>query len=261
MSLGGFEQPLNIFLYQEVQRLQAAIDKVSKTLSIVMQAIRGEVVVTGEIMDSINAVYDARVPKLWLYSPAGDELSWLAPNLGVWYGGLLMRDNQYRLWLASGRPTSFWMAGFFNPQGFLTAVQQEITRAHKNENWALDSVVMHSEVTDIKDSDNVKHAPREGVYIHGLFMDGAAWHSGSIIESAPKKLFSNMPVILVTAVSKNAKKALATDYGPFGGYDCPVYKYPARTDRYIIFTATLPTQEHKPLHWTLRGVALLCATS
>jgi hypothetical protein len=36
-----------------------------------MQAIRGEVVVTGDIMDSINAVFDARVPKLWLHSPAG----------------------------------------------------------------------------------------------------------------------------------------------------------------------------------------------
>ena len=66
-TLGGFEVPLNIFLYQEVQRLQAAIDKVRQTLEIVMQAIRGEVVVTSEILESINAVFDARVPKLWLY--------------------------------------------------------------------------------------------------------------------------------------------------------------------------------------------------
>jgi dynein heavy chain len=65
--LGGFSVPLNIFLYQEVQRLQAAIDKVKSTLVIIMQAIRGEVVVTAEIMDGINAVYDARVPKSWLY--------------------------------------------------------------------------------------------------------------------------------------------------------------------------------------------------
>jgi dynein heavy chain len=66
-AMGSFTVPLNIFLYQEVQRLQAAIDKVKMTLLIIKQAIRGEVVVTGEIMDSINAVFDARVPKLWLY--------------------------------------------------------------------------------------------------------------------------------------------------------------------------------------------------
>jgi len=115
-ALGGFEVPLNIFAYQELQRFQAAIDKVRSTLTIVAQAIRGEVVVSAEIMDSINAVFDARVPKSWLYSAAGDELSWLSPNLGAWYGGLLSRDGQYRSWLEKGRPPSFWMAGFFNPQ-------------------------------------------------------------------------------------------------------------------------------------------------
>ena len=47
--------------------MQAVILKVKSTLKVVMQAIRGEVVVTAEIMDAINAVYDARVPKLWLY--------------------------------------------------------------------------------------------------------------------------------------------------------------------------------------------------
>jgi len=264
-ALGGFEIPLNIFLYQEVQRLQAAILKVRQTLEIVMQAIRGEVVVTAEIMDSINAIFDARVPKLWLYSPAGDELSWLAPNLGVWYGGLLQRDTQFRNWLAHGRPHSFWMAGFFNPQGFLTAVQQEITRAHKQENWALDSVVLHAEVTELAAAENVRSNPKEGVYVHGLFMDGAAWSmsDSSVCESAPKKLFSPMPVLHVTAVTKATKKQLSSsgNYGPFGAYECPVYKYPVRTDRYYIFSVMLATHELKPLHWILRGVSLLCATA
>jgi dynein heavy chain, axonemal len=66
-GMGGFAIPLNIFLFQEVQRLQAAIDRVKLTLKIVMQAIRGEVVVTAETMDAINAVFDARVPRSWLY--------------------------------------------------------------------------------------------------------------------------------------------------------------------------------------------------
>ena len=99
--------------------------------------------------------------------------------------------------------------------------------------------------------------------MHGLFMDGAAWSmkEGSIVESAPKKLFSPLPVILVTAVTKTAKKGLTTDVGPYGGYECPVYKYPVRTDRYLIFSVLLPSRDHRPTHWTLRGVALLCSTS
>lgn len=42
-------------------------------------------------------------------------------------------------------------------------------------------------------------APREGAYIHGLFMEGARWdiQSGIIVESRLKELFPSMPVINV----------------------------------------------------------------
>lgn len=63
-------------------------------------------------------------------------------------------------------------------QGFLTAVKQEVTRRHAaNDKWALDDVVMVSEVVSpsIRDPDAVREGPPEGVYIHGLFLDGAAW--------------------------------------------------------------------------------------
>ena len=95
-------------------------------------------------------------------------------------------------------------------------------------------------------------------------MDGAAWSNSdsSVVESAPKKLFSALPILHVTAVTKANKKTLAgaSSYGPFGAFDCPVYKYPSRTDRYYIFSVLLPTLVQRPLHWTLRGVALLATT-
>ena len=43
-------------------------------------------------------------------------------------------------WLNKGRPHSFWLSGFFNPNGFITATMQEVARRHQG--WALDEVVM-----------------------------------------------------------------------------------------------------------------------
>lgn len=43
-------------------------------------------------------------------------------------------------------------------------------------------------------------------------------------------------------------------------YDCPVYKYPRRTDKYFIFDVKLPCVGTGPHRWKLRGVALLCST-
>jgi dynein heavy chain len=113
--------------------------------------------------------------------------------------------------------------------------------------------------------EHVKAPPKDGVFVHGLFLDGAGWDrpEKSLKESDPKKLFAPLPVLHVTASLKSqrpGKDGRAADYGPFGGYECPVYKYPARTDRYLIFMVTLASRDKKPAHWVMRGVALLCAT-
>ena len=256
-KLGGMTIPMNIFLFQEIQRFQNVISKVRSTLTQLQLAIKGEVVMTAELQETLDSMFDARVPHYWENTLTGDEFSWRLPNLGLWFTSLLNRDEQYRTWLNNGRPNSFWLTGFFNPNGCLTAMKQEVTRKHKSQKWALDDVVYHTEVTNFEHQGQVKGPPEEGIYVHGLSLDGAAWNKqqGNLVESEPKQLFSPLPVLHITAnerkLEEKAKKGLQL-------YDCPVYKYAARTDRYFIFFANLPAgAERSPNQWILRGVSLL----
>jgi len=262
-KLGGMEVPLNIFLYQEIQRLQKVISKVRSMLIAMQQAIRGEVVMTQELVEAMGDVFDAKVPNSWIWTPGADEFSWVLPKLGLWFASLLERDTQYRTWLTNGRPLTFWLTGFFNPQGFLTAMKQEVTRLHKAQQWALDEVAYYTEVTDQERADSVRAPPKEGAYIHGLFLDAAAWSKSdnSLIESVPKKLFANLPILLVSAMTQAMLKQKREMFGVNGPYECPCYKYAERTDRYFIFYVNLATRVQKPVHWILRGTALLCSIS
>jgi len=57
------------------------------------------------------------------------------------------------------------MTGFFNPQGFLTAMKQEISRAHKG--WTLDNIVLENEVT-VYHKQDIKKSPLVSVKYQGF---------------------------------------------------------------------------------------------
>merc|ERR1712070_1071493 len=257
----GFLAPLNIFLFQELQRLQRIIAIVRSNLKNLSMAIDGTVVMTVELLDDLNAIFDARVPRRWTFDASGAEISWLLPNMGGWFTGLLDRSAMLGTWLENGRQTmkSYWLTGFTNAQGFLTGMRQEVTRQHKKDQWALDDVINHTDVLPYE-YERIKEVPDEGQNIHGLFMEGAKWNrpESRVDESEPKKLFINMPIIYVTGTTMQLRRAKGDLYSPYG-YDCAVYKYPKRNDRYLVFRLMLRSEQH-PSHWKLRGVALMCQT-
>lgn len=235
--------PMNIFLRQEIDRIQRVIKVVHSTLCDLKLAIDGTIVMSQGLRTSLDAMYDARIPECWL------KVSWESATLGFWYTELLERDAQFRHWVNNGRPNVFWMTGFFNPQGFLTAMRQEVTRAHKG--WALDSVVLQNLITRHSKED-LTDSPPEGVYVHGLFLEGASLdrRSGKLVESKPKVLYEQMPVIYIYAINTTAGKDPRL-------YECPIYRKPQRTDQKYVGSIDFET-ENNPRHWTLRGVALLC---
>ena len=121
-------------------------------------------------------------------------------------------------------PSSVWLPGFFNPQSFLTAIMQSTAR--KNE-LPLDKMCLVCDVTK-KNKEEIGQAPREGAYIHGLYMEGARWdvNLGSIAESKLKELYPLMPVIHVKAVTQDKQEMRNL-------YECPVYNTRERGVFYI----------------------------
>jgi len=258
----GFNAPLNIFLFQELQRLQNIIAIVRVNLKAISMAIDGTVVMTTDLLADLGNIFDARVPVRWTNDASGAEISWLMPNLGGWFTGLTDRHTMLNTWLENSRSImkSYWLTGFTNAQGFLTGMRQEVTRQHKKDQWALDDVISHTEVLPF-DFERVRDVPDEGQNIHGLFMEGARWDRplSRLEESEPKKLFTGMPAIYVTATTAKDLKAMGLNHGPHGPYNSAVYKYPKRNDRYLIFRLLLKTELH-PYHWKLRGVCLVAQT-
>ncbi|XP_076601065.1 dynein axonemal heavy chain 8-like [Chaetodon auriga] len=243
LSKMGALNPMNIFLRQEVDRMQRIISVVRTSLTDLKLAIDGTIIMSENLRDALDNIFDARVPNLWR------KISWESSTLGFWFTELLERNKQFHSWVFEGRPKTFWMTGFFNPQGFLTAMRQEVTRANKG--WALDTVTLHNKVLK-QAKEEITASPAEGVYVYGLYLDGAGWDRKNthLIESSPKVLFIPLPVIHMFAVNSA---------GPVDPklYVCPIYKKPRRTDLNYITAVVLPTIQ-SPDHWILRGVALLC---
>ena len=221
----GATAPLTIHLKQEVDRLDRVVALVGATLADLRLAIAGTIALSDELLEALDALYCARVPKRWA------KISWEASGSGSWFSGLLARHDQLHRWLTSGRPKTYWLTGFFNPQAFLTAgepwpaeacccpvlallhetrchafpglcpaespphpplqssataaVRQEAARRQK---WAVDSCLLTSEVTKFADEGAVKAAADEGVLVHGLYLEGAAWSmkEGKLVDAEPK---------------------------------------------------------------------------
>jgi dynein heavy chain len=64
---------------------------VRTTMINMIDAIDGTIIMTPDIVEAINAVFDLRVPRPWCFDPTGAEISWLTPSLGSWIKGLLDR--------------------------------------------------------------------------------------------------------------------------------------------------------------------------
>ena len=61
----GLFQPMNIFLQQEINRMQRVISTVRTTLNDLKLAIDGTIIMSENLRDALDSMYDAKIPQVW----------------------------------------------------------------------------------------------------------------------------------------------------------------------------------------------------
>jgi len=84
-GMDGLLFPLNVFFKFEIERFINILSIMKRTLDDIRSAIKGEIIMTADLSEAINAIYNNRIPFTWLYNAAGEEISWLSSTIMSWY--------------------------------------------------------------------------------------------------------------------------------------------------------------------------------
>jgi len=112
-------------------------------------------------------------------------------------------------------------------------------------------------VTQFRTHEEVKAYPENGMYVHGVFLEGASWElgnpgqSGYLIDQKLKELHPRIPVINVIAVK-------TADVQTVAQYMCPMYTTSMRGPTFVTTcNLQMESEESDDKKWILAGVCLL----
>ena len=248
LEADGFS-PVFVVLVQELERWDKLNIKMSKSLSQLKKAIKGEIAMSAELDGLGTNLFNGQLPMMWRkLTPQTDKM------LGSWVTYHLNRDAQYKAWVAEGEPKVMWLSGLSIPETYTAALVQTTCRRY---GWPLDKTTLFTKVTKFTQSKDVGERLKDGCYVIGLSIEGAAWDTENqlLIRQPPKVLVQDLPIMQIIPVEANKLKL-------HGTIRVPLYITQQRRNAMgvgMMMEADLDTREHKS-HWILQGVALVLNT-
>ena len=273
------EQSMNTVLLQELGRFNGLIREVRSTLLSLQDALRGIILMGGDLEELADSLSTGRVPEAW-HRVAYPSLK----PLGSWVEDLLQRVAFFAEWVRDGPPASFWISGFFFTQSFLTGTLQNFARKYT---VPIDAVYFDFEVQTSTSPHSGTSAPPDGAFVHGLFLEGAAWDPVEcvLVDQRPQELLSPLPMLwlrpAVFEAGGSAEEGKEAESKADSGvpryappsthvYVCPTYKTASRhgvlsttghSTNFVLDISLPISDDDTPQKWTRRGAALLCQTS
>lgn len=132
--------PFIIVAFQECERMNMLVNEIKRSLKELNLGLKGELTITSDMETLEAALFFDNVPATWTKLAYPSLL-----GLQSWFADLGVRIKELEAWAQEFvLPSSVWLAGFFNPQSFLTAIMQQTARKNK---WPLDKMCLNCDVT------------------------------------------------------------------------------------------------------------------
>lgn len=239
---------LNILL-QEAGKYNQIIEFLTSSLENLQKSITGINAMSAELDKMQNSLCNFQVPEAWLRETYPSQKPLLS-----WYRDLAKRMEFISNWLTKGEPNSYWLPVFIYPQAFLSTVLQIHARKAKVQ---LEKLGFGFKVLNVSE-DLIKEKPKDGVYIHGLFIEAAKWNSkdGVLEDQRGNESIVSIPPIWLRPVVDYQQQQES--------YSCPVYKTSEHSipkqngtlEDNIVLAIDLPCKINRD-HWVLRGTSIL----
>ncbi|XP_050519336.1 dynein axonemal heavy chain 6 [Diabrotica virgifera virgifera] len=259
---------LTTVLTQEIDRYDKLLKMIHESMEQLQKAIKGLVVMSDALEEIFTAFINNTVPGMW-NRIAYNSLK----SLGSWTRDLILRLDFISTWVRYGAPTSYWISGFYFPQGFLTGSLQTHARKY---NLPIDELkfdfYIYKQMLDQEDIYN-KHivvgkevyesyklyeVPTDGVIVHGLFIDAGRWDLtiDELVDARPGEINPPLPIMWLQPTRTLPPNDTR--------YAAPLYKTSVRAgvlsttghSTNFVIAVFLPTR-YPQEYWILKGTALL----
>jgi len=163
--------PYVVVCLQEIERMNVLLSEIKRSLEDLRLGLTGALNITDSMEELTKALSFNKVPSTW------EKFAYFSRKLlGAWFTDMIERTNQLNEWTKDLiTPKSLCIAYLFNPMSFLTAIMQNTARA---KGFPLDNMSLQTNVTAMKGPEDVVNPAENGSYIHGLYLEGAAWELG-----------------------------------------------------------------------------------